>query len=282
MKFGIHSMVWVGDWSPKSATYAVEKTKEAGFDVIELSAIEPKSFDIELTRKLVEANDLGVTVSLGLDSSTDISSDDPQVVAAGKERLMDALRLTRDTGGTVMCGVIYSALKKFAHPPTELGRQHSIETVREVADAAKEAGVEVALEVCNHYEANLFNTAKTGLEYLVELDRPEVGLHLDSYHMNIEEQDMFSPIVETASAGKLGYIHVGESNRGPLGLGTIDWDAFFAGVTASGYDGIVTFESFSTAVVHPSFSDSLGIWRKTWTDSYAIASGALGFMKNSL
>ena len=99
MKFCIHSMVLVGDWSEVAARHAIASTAKAGYDLIELSAIYPSTFDVELTAKLLAEHHLDTTTSLGLDASTDVSSEDDEIVARGRKRLDEALTLVRDTGG---------------------------------------------------------------------------------------------------------------------------------------------------------------------------------------
>ena len=282
MKFGIHSMVWVGDWSPESARFAIQSSAEAGYDVIELSAIEPEAFGIERTRKLLEEFNLEPTVSLGLDAATNVASEDPEIVAAGRKRLDQALTLVRDTGGTMLTGVIFQSLQKYAAPMSARGRANSVETIQALADKAAESGITLGMEFCNRYETNIMNTVEESLTYIAEVDRPNVMSHIDTYHMNIEERSLGEGVRTAAAAGKLGYVHVGESHRGAPGTGTVPWDEFFTALREVEYDGIVTFESFSSAVVHPSFSNTLAIWRNLWTDNKTLAADALEFMKSKL
>lgn len=282
MKFGIHSMVWVGEWSADAARYAVAATARAGYDVIELSAIDPAAFDAPLTARLLGEHGLAATVSLGLDASTDITSEDPDVVAAGRRRLREALALTRDVGGTYLGGVVYSALRKYDAPATAQGRASSQAVIGDLADEAAASGITVGLEFCNRYETNLLNTTEQTLAYIAELGRENVVAHLDTYHMNIEEQSMRAPVLAAAQAGRLGYVHVGESHRGPLGTGTVRWEEFLPALVEGGYDGTVTFESFSSEVVHPSFSNTLAVWRNLWTDGAALAADARAFLAERL
>jgi D-psicose/D-tagatose/L-ribulose 3-epimerase len=107
-----------------------------------------------------------------------------------------------------------------------------------------------------------------------------VTVHLDTYHMNIEEPDMFSPVL--ACGDRLGYVHIGESHRGYLGSGSVDFDSFFRGLAHINYDGPVVFESFSSAVVHEDFSHMLGIWRNLWSDSEDLAAHANSFIRNQV
>lgn len=282
MKIGIHALVWVGGWSEPEARLAVESSAEAGFDLIELAALDPAAFDATMTRKLLESAGLSAAASLGLDAATDVSSEDPDVVAAGRRRLHDALSLVRDIGGSYLGGVVYSRLGRYAQPVTERGWANSVATIADLADAAKECDVTIGLEFCNRYETNVLNTAAQTLEFIAEVDRPNVVAHLDTYHMNIEEVSFADAVGATAAAGRLGYVHVGESHRGQLGTGSVPWEEFFAALRDAQYDGTVTFESFSSEVVHPSLSSTLAIWRNLWVDSMALATGARAFLGEHL
>ena len=81
---------------------------------------------------------------------------------------------------------------------------------------------------------------------------------------------------------RLKYVHIGESHRGYLGSGTVDFDAFFRGLARIGYDGPVVFESFSSAVVNADLSRTLGIWRNLWDDSDDLAAHANTFIRGQL
>ena len=98
--------------------------------------------------------------------------------------------------------------------------------------------------------------------------------------MNIEEDGFVKQVEQCGD--RLGYVHIGESHRGYLGTGTIDFDAFFGALVRSGYDGPVTFESFSSAVVHPELSNQLAVWRNLWDDGDDLARHAYEFMAKRL
>ncbi|MGY1624501.1 sugar phosphate isomerase/epimerase family protein [Geodermatophilus sp. SYSU D00965] len=279
---GVHALVWTGGWSPDEARSAIASTAAAGYDLIELALIDPTTFDADMTARLLEEHDLQVSGSLGLSEDTDVSSEDPDVVARGRERLATALSVLRDSGGSVLCGVLYSKLGKYAGPATERGRAHSQETIAWLADRAAASGITLALEFCNRYETNVINTTQETLDFIAAVDRPNVMAHLDTYHMNIEEHSFREAVRAAAAAGRLGYVHVGESHRGALGTGTIPWAEFFGALSEVGYDGIMTFESFSSEVVHRTLSNDLAIWRNLWTDNAALAREALAFTRAGL
>lgn len=281
-RLGIHSLVWVGGWSEEQARRAVASSAEAGFDLIELSAIAPEDFDADLTTRLLDEYGLTATVSLGLDDATDVSSEDEQVVAAGRRRLDQALTLTRDVGGRYLGGVIYGKLGRYTASVTERGRSHAVETIAWLADRAAESDITLGLEFCNRYETNVLNTTAQTLRFIEDVGRDGVVAHLDTYHMNIEETSFREAVLAADAAGRLGYVHVGESHRGQLGTGSVPWPAFFGALREVGYDGTITFESFSSAVVHPTLSSALSIWRDLWEDSMLLATDARAFLESQL
>lgn len=278
-QIGVHALVWVGGWSPDEARKAIESSKGAGYDLIELAALDPEAFDADLTAKLLRENDLAVAVSLGLSDDTDVSSEDQERVARGRFLLENALNLVRDVGAHYLGGVVYSKLGRYAAPVTERGRANSIETIAWLADKAAASDITLGLEFCNRYETNVLNTTEQTLAFIEEVDRTNVVAHLDVYHMNIEEVSFSAAVHAASDAGKLGYVHLGESHRGALGTGSVPFDEFFAALHEVDYQGVLTFESFSSEVVHPTLSSNLAIWRNTWTDSMQLARDAREFIR---
>ena len=149
-----------------------------------------------------------------------------------------AVRLTRDIGGDYLGGVMFSKLGKYAAPVTERGRANSVDSIAWVADRAAEAGVTLGLEFCNRYETNVLNTTEQTLEFIEDVDRPNVMAHLDVYHMNIEEVSFAGAVHAAAAAGRFGYVHLGESHRGALGTGSVPFPEFFAALHDVDYQGI--------------------------------------------
>ncbi|MGY1748999.1 sugar phosphate isomerase/epimerase family protein [Modestobacter sp. SYSU DS0511] len=279
---GVHALVWTGGWTPEEARKAIAATAEAGYDLIEIAPIDPTGFDGDMTAGLLEEHGLQVSASLGLSADTDVSSEDAETVARGRERLAAALGVLRDSGGTTLCGVLYSKLGKYDAPATERGRANSQETIAWLADKAAASGITLALEFCNRYETNIMNTTQETLDFIAAVDRPNVMAHLDTYHMNIEEHSFAEAVRAAAAAGRLGYVHIGESHRGALGTGSVPWPEFFGALDEVGYAGIVTFESFSSEVVHRTLSNDLAIWRNLWTDNVRLARDALAFTRAGL
>lgn len=277
MKLGCHASVFTGALDRAGMERAVTGTAEAGYDLIELPVMDPDAIDVSHARTLLEQHGLAVTASLGLTEALDISSPDAAVVAAGERHLNAVLDCVADLGGTHLTGVIHSAMRKYLAPATEAGVEHSQQVLGRLASRGRQLGVVVGIEVVNRYESNVVNTARQAVEFAAAAGRVDGGLapvvHLDTYHMNIEEPDMASPVELTGD--QLGYVHIGESHRGYLGSGNVDFDTFFKALHRIGYDGPVVFESFSSAIVHPDLSRMLGVWRNLWDDPDDLARHAL-------
>jgi len=279
---GIHALVWVGDTDPASVDTAISQTVAAGYDLLEFSLHDSVNLNREKARELLTTNGLQAACSRGLARDADISSEDPAVVARGAALLHESLRVTHDIGATLLTGALYSAFGKAPYPLTATGRDNVVGVLRELAAEAAPLGVTLGLEICNRYETNVINTTQETLDFIAAVDRPNVMAHLDTYHMNIEESSFREPVLAAASAGRLGYVHVGESHRGQLGTGSVPWDEFFAALAEVGYSGTVTFESFSSEVVHPTLSSNLSIWRDLWSDGTELATGARRFLRENL
>ncbi len=277
---GCHALVFSGVFDREGFERSARITKESGFDLLELVMMDPFSFDVATAKDVLGQYDLTLSASLGLDHTTDVSSEDPEVVARGEAALNRVLDILHELGAKYLVGVIYSALAKYSAPATAKGRQNSAEVMRRIGERAHSLGIKVGLEVVNRYETNIMNTAKEGIAFVNMVNHPNVGVHLDTYHMNIEEPDMFQPILDAAD--KLFYVHIGESHRGYLGSGTVDFHTFFRALHRVGYDGPITFESFSSAVVEPDLSIALAIWRNLWNDSADLASHANTFIRTMM
>ncbi len=277
---GVHALVWVGDTSPASVETAISQTVAAGYDILEFSLHDAVSIDRAKTRELLTANSIAAACSRGLARDADISSEDTAVVARGAELLAESLAVTHGIGATVLTGALYSAFGKAPYALTPAGRANVVAVLRDLAAEAAPLGVMLGLEICNRYETNVVNTARDCLQLADDIGADNVVIHLDTYHMNIEEDDMVTPVRDCGD--RLGYVHIGENHRGYLGSGHIDFAAFFGALAEIDYRGPLTFESFSSAVVAPGLSNDLAIWRNLWDDGFDLASHARRFISDGL
>lgn len=277
---GIHAAVFVGGWSPEERRSAAARAARAGYEVLEIPALDPAAIDIADTRAVLDEHGLAGVCSLGLDFDADISSPDPQVAGRGEARLLAALDVAAGLGGGFMGGVIYSALGKYGRPMDPRGRDSMVAILRRLAARASDLGVTLGLEAVNRYESNVINTCAQAVQVIKDVGAGNIVVHLDVYHANIEENSIAQAVADCGE--HLGYVHVGESHRGYLGTGSADLDGLFQALRQVGYGGTVTFESFSRAVVSADLSDRLGVWRDLWEDADDLAAHAHAYMSARL
>ncbi|MGW4796627.1 sugar phosphate isomerase/epimerase family protein [Nonomuraea sp. NPDC004297] len=277
---GVHALVWAGDTAEESVDLAVRRTAEAGFDLLELSLHDLDNLDVDHAKEAIATAGIQVACSRGLAFDADVSSDDTEVVARGARLLAASLDATAALGGRIFTGALYSALGKYGRPVTPRGRANAVSVLRGLAGQAAGHGITLGLEVCNRYETNVVNTARQALRLADDIGADNVVVHLDTYHMNIEEDDLVRPVLEVGQ--RLGYVHVGENHRGFLGSGHLDLTGFFHALADIGYRGPITFESFSSAVVAPGLSNDLAIWRDLWSDGAALAGHAHRYLVAAL
>lgn len=276
-RLGIHSFVWTGGQSQEGLERALDKSAEHGYRMIEFAYLRPEKFDLDRLSKKARDLDIEIVVTMGLPADADVSSEDPAIVEKGKSLLADAVKAVRDIGGIRLGGILYSKHGKYDRMPSAKGWMNSAEAIAETAGVAETCGVQIVLEVVNRFESNLLNTTAQGLKFLKDTGRDDVYLHLDSFHMNIEEPDPAGAI--RMARDKIAYYHIGENYRGYLGTGTVDFESVFAALVDIGYDRDIVFESFSSAIVDEGLSLACGIWRDTWTDNDPLAAHAKQFIE---
>lgn len=246
MKFGTYFAYWEQEWDADFFPY-ISKVAELGFDVLEVcGAGLTELSDEELTALKDEASRCNVmlTACIGLAKELDVSSENEAVRKAGiayMKKLLDKMALA---GIGQIGGIIYAYWPVDYSEPVkkEAVRKISIESVRELADYAKEKDITLTLETVNRFEQFMFNDAAEATQFVKEVDRDNVKVMLDSFHMNIEEDGFYDPIVNTGKY--LGHYHVGEANRKVPGKGHIPWDEIGRALKEIGYDGTVVMEPF--------------------------------------
>lgn len=254
VRFGMHSSLWTARWSPGAVEKLVPEAERHGLNVIEIALLAPETIDAEHSRKVMAAHGIAPTCSLGL----------PQGVTAplhpnkAEAFLMRALEVAHALGSNTLSGVTYATIGYTSgRPPVEQEYANIAKALRPVARRAAEHGMTLGLEPCNRYETHLLNTAEQAVRLIDRIGEPNVMIHLDTYHMNIEEKGFRHGI---RSAGKhLRYIHLSESDRGVPGTGTVDWNATFKALAETGFDGDMVIESFVT--LPPEIARALSVWR---------------------
>jgi len=242
MKLGIHAYAFCSQWSNETLDL-IDRVKNLGLDFIEIPLMVLEDFDVDAVSKRLKKVGLDIVTSTVLFEDTDITSDNAEIRAKGVDYLKTCVKATYDVGGTSFSGVIYSQHTKTTRDrPTEQTWKISAECLKEVAKYAKPLDVLIALEPVNRYETYLINTCEQALKLLDMIGEDNMRIHLDTYHMNIEEKSFYEA---TKLAGdKLIHYHLCENDRGIPGTGLVDWDGIFKALSEINYQGYAALESF--------------------------------------
>ncbi len=246
MKIGTYFAYWEKEWDVDFFPY-IEKVKKLGFDILEVAGGGLTGLPDEKVialREEAKRQGIMLTACIGLPAMYDVSSEDEET----RRRGIDYMKLLMDKMALAdihqIGGIIYAYWPVDYSKPVskEIVRKISIESVREMADYAKPLDITLTLEVVNRFEHFLINDAREAVDFVKDIDRDNVKVMLDSFHMNIEE-DSFRDAILTA--GKhLGHFHVGEANRKVPGKGRLPWAEMGKALRDIGYDGTVVMEPF--------------------------------------
>jgi len=275
LRYAVHAYSWTDSWSSKTLDI-IDHVRGLGFELIEIPLMELGKVDPGAIRERLESVGLGVCCSVVLDDKTDITSPDPGIRKAGVKFLKGCADATADMGSEILTGVIYSALGFFPEEtPSDAHWSRSAEALKDVAAYASDRGLTVGLEPVNRYETFLVNTCEQAHRLRELIDEENVGIHLDAYHMNIEEDDFYTP---TVMAGEhLCHYHMSESHRGIPGRGVVNWDEIYRGLAEIRYRGIVGLESFIQ--VSDAMKGATRIWRSLAPDSDTLVTEGLAYLK---
>ena len=272
-RIGMHFSLWAASWTRESAELAVPECARYGLEVIEIPLLAPETIDIAHARDLLAAHKVAPSGSLCLPDDK-LATKDP---AAARDFNLRALETAYALGCTFLGGVTYSALGyKSGSAPTEAEYENIVTALRPVAARAGELGITLGLEPCNRYETHLLNTAAQTLALLERIGAPNTSIHLDTYHMNIEEKGVGHGF--TVAGARAPYIHISESDRGVPGTGTIDWDDAFSALATIGFSGDMVIESFVT--LPPEIASALCVWRPVAKDRYEVLEQGVGFVRD--
>ncbi len=245
-KLGIFMNFWEKNWDADHKKY-IEKAAKIGFDVLEFQAqplLEMSDDHIRELRKCADDAGIELTYSLGLDPNYDVSSLDEAKRLGGVKYLQNIIRKMHVGGGTLLSGVSYAG---WGCPNVVMDDkrpywEQSLKSMKEIVKVAEECGVTYCVEAVNRFETCLINTAAEALEYVAQVDSPNIGVLLDTYHMNIEENNIGDAI--RLVGNKLTSFHTGENNRTAPGRGHLDWDEIFGALADINYKGRIVSEPF--------------------------------------
>lgn len=277
MKFGMNLLLWNGEVTDAMMP-TCEALKEIGFDGVELPMFN-LDLDYAAIGKQLDAMGLGRTAVTIRGEEDNPISPDPAVRAKGIELTKKTIDCCAAAGAETLVGPYHSAIGLFSGAgPTEDEWKWGVESMREVAEHAAQAGVMLGVEALNRFECYFLNTHADSTRFVREVDHPSCGIMYDTFHSNIEEKNIADAV--KVGGDKLIHIHISENDRSTPGEGIIRWDDNFNAIAESGYDGWMVIEAFGLSL--PEIAAATKIWRRMFSDELTLASNGLKFMKSEM
>ena len=271
--FGIHSSIWTMTWTRDAAEHAVKEAVRHGFDFVEIALLTPPLVDAAHTRALLDREGMPAVCSLGLPEKAWPSHNPEGAV----DFLKIALDKTAAMGCLALTGVTYGGIgERTGLPPTQTELDNVARALAAAAAHAKRLGVEFGIEPVNRYETHLINTGWQAVDMIERVGADNIFIHLDTYHMNIEEKGVANGILHARD--HLRYIHLSESDRGVPGAGTVGWNEIFTALAAINFKGGLAMESFVN--MPPELAYGLSVWRPVADSTEQVINQGLPFLRN--
>lgn len=275
MKFGVNSLLFTDTFVDKDLAL-LSKCRDMGFEVMEVTPVDPDVFPAKRVREVASDLEMSININFALPETANSISSEPSVRSSSVALSKQIIDICAETNAEIYCGANFAAWKYLSgHKRTEDEWEWGVECMREVAEYARQqCDVLIGVEVLNRFESHFLNTADDGVRFIKDVGLPNVKVHLDTFHMIREEDDMAGAI--RACGADLGYFHACGSHRGVPGRDLVPWKETFTALKESGYSGPVTIESF-----HPdlSIAPKVAVWRDFASSPEALATEGLAFLK---
>ena len=280
MRFGINTFLFTSPFNNKS-TKLFAQFKKWGFDTVEIAIEDPSHIDPAHVKSELDKYGLAcgsVCACLGPDRDLRGTPEQQKTALDYMMKLIDQMVVL---GCPSMIGPVYSAVGRAdAVPPKEYKQQWKtvVKNLKTLAKYAEKNGKQICMEPLNRFETDFINTCDQGLKMIKDVGSPALKLHLDSFHMNIEEKCQGDAI---RKAGKhLAHFHACGSDRGTPGNDHIDWKPIAKALRDIRYRGDVVIESFTTDV--KVIARAAAIWRRIEPTRNEIAVKGLKFLRKTL
>ncbi|MGM0365364.1 MAG: sugar phosphate isomerase/epimerase family protein [Actinomycetota bacterium] len=281
MKFGINTLLYAGTFTDKD-TDLFKKFKSMGFDGVEIALEKEGDIDYKATLDKLKENNLECCSICGLfGPDRDIRGPNQEYVENGIDYIKMCLDACQKLDCNLFVGPAYSSVGR-ANMESEEDRKTqwktAVESLKQVAEYAEKKGVYIAIEPLNRFETDFINICRDAVRMVEDVGSDMLKIHLDTFHMNIEEKSSKQAILD---AGNLLYLlHASENDRGTPGTGQVRWDEVAQALREIGYEKYVVIESFTPDV--KVIARAASIWRPTEKDAFTLAQKGLKFLKELL
>jgi D-psicose/D-tagatose/L-ribulose 3-epimerase len=278
VQYGINTFLWSSNFGPANFDLLPE-IKQHGFDGIEATLLDLKTFEGKAIGRALEKEGLHCTVCAVLPGQYSFISPDASVRSKSVTYVADCVKAVAEAGASIIAGPLYSPVGYLPGTRrTEDEWKRAVAAYQELGPTLEKYNVHVAIEPLNRFETFFLNLTADAVRLCDEIGHPNVGILWDTFHANIEEKSLGESLL---LAGKhLKHVHTCENDRGIPGSGHVDWAGVFSSLRKLNYDGWLTIESFGFKI--DALSAAAAIWRDLAARPEDIAWDGVQFIKKSM
>lgn len=276
MKAGFNLLLWTSHVTEQHFPI-IEKLARAGYDGVEIPILEGAPAHYAKVLKVVRDNGLACDVVTNMpDAAHNPLSPDGKKRQNALDFMKRVIDCTQALGADLLCGPFYQPVGLFTGTgPSNEEKERAAEHARASAAHAAQAGITLAVEFLNRFEAYFLTTMDGVAEHVRAVGMPNFGAMFDTFHANIEEADVAASI--RAHRPIITHVHISENNRGVPGRGHNDWKGIFKALRSSGYDNWLTIEAFGRVL--PAFAAATRIWRDIFESPEALYTDGIRFIR---
>jgi D-psicose/D-tagatose/L-ribulose 3-epimerase len=278
VKIGMNMLLWGMHITPQHIP-VFAGLADAGYDGVEIPVGGQSPAELKAMASACDDLGLARTAVAFVTRDANPISPEPAIRAAAVDNLLKSIDNANLIGADLLGGALYQAHKYFTgQAPTEQEWRWSADYLRTCGDYAQQAGVRLSLEFLNRFEVFLINTSAECKRMVEEVGMPNVGVHYDTHHANIEDPHPGEALRNIRNV--VNHVHLSESHRGTLGTGQVDWDANFAALHDIDYNGWLVIEAFGTADTE--LAAAANVWRNAFESPEAVARDGIAFIRARL
>ncbi len=277
MQYGASTFIWASPFGADTLDL-IDKIKAIGFDFIEICVERPELIDTQRIRARLELAGLKALVCGAFGPDRDMSAQDDAVRENAAAYLRQCVDIAHALGSPTVCGPMYAGVGATAMRTKDERRaqgDRAAAMLRPIADYAAGLGVKLALEPLNRFETDLINTVEQALRFLDDIGRDNVGLLIDTFHMNIEEKDV--PAAIRRAGRRILEFHACANDRGTPGEDHLPWPQIAAALAEVGYDGPIVIEAFTPEIKE--IARAVSLWRPLAESEDALATNGLAHLR---
>jgi D-psicose/D-tagatose/L-ribulose 3-epimerase len=276
MKAGFNLLLWTSHVTEQHFPI-IEKLAKAGYDGVEIPILEGTPAYYEKVLRVIRDNGLACDVVTNMpDAQHNPVSADRKLRENALDFMKRVIDCTRSLKADLLCGPFYQPVGLFTGMgPSDVEKQRAVEHARASAEHAAAAGVTLAVEFLNRFEAYFLTTMDGVAEHVKAVGMPNFRAMFDTFHANIEEAVPAESI--RAHRDIITHVHISENNRGVPGRGHNDWKAIFKALRSTGYDNWLTIEAFGRVL--PAFAAATRIWRDIFESPEALYMEGIRFIR---